>query len=73
MISKMSINNKSEIPDAMAVQLVSRVMAAGRISDDNRTYCRATRFSEGFYYVIVYASRTPAGNDTFTIVDDNGK
>jgi hypothetical protein len=43
-MGRIIINNKSELPDTVAMDLVMRVMKAGRISNNDKQYCYLTTF-----------------------------
>lgn len=43
-MSKFIIENRANLSDADAIDLISRVIADGRISNNNKQYCYATSF-----------------------------
>ena len=69
-MSKIIIHNRSSIPDADCAAFVSKVIAGGRISQDGRCYCFASRFKVGDDRCFVYAKRTSSQTDTFYVCDD---
>ena len=46
-MSKMIIDNRSELDDNVALQLVKQVIEQGRISNYGKQYCYVTTFSVG--------------------------
>lgn len=64
-MSKIIIDNRSNTSDMVALEMVKRVVASGRISGEGKSYCFATVFSCG---VDVLARRNKA-SDTFVVLD----
>lgn len=62
-MSKLIIDNQSNLSDDKALQYALTVIREGRISDNGRCYCYATRFIDG---VEVYAVRNKA-SDRFIV------
>jgi len=70
-MSRFIVNNDADINDWQVIDLVRRVVKAGRISDNGNIYCRATVFhTMPRGRVVVVADRTKAGTDTFTIYEE---
>lgn len=44
-MNKLIIDNRTELTDLEAITLVSRVIAQGRISNDDKQYCYGTRIT----------------------------
>ena len=44
-MNKLIIDNRTKLTDLEAVNLVSRVIAHGRISNDGKQYCYGTRIT----------------------------
>ena len=62
-MSRIIIDNQSCLPDDKAMQYALTVIREGRISDNGRCYCYATRFIDG---IEVYATRNKA-SDRFIV------
>ena len=58
------IRNRAEIAESECLAYLNVVIAKGRISDDGKCYCYATRFRDG---IVVVARRTK-DSDIFDIV-----
>lgn len=70
-MSRIIINNKTDVSDHQAMLLVEHVIRKGRISNDGENYCYVTiiQLDHGEYKVF---ARQPYknGTQTFDIVDD---
>jgi len=65
-MGRLIINNRSTLSDIEALELVRRVMAAGRISNDGKQYCYLTcTHVDGVQYDI--ATDLRKGSDSFTV------
>lgn len=62
-MSKLIIDNQSDLPDDKALLYVQTVIREGRISDSGKCYCYATRFIDG---IEVYAVRNKS-SDRFIV------
>lgn len=63
MQEKTIIINKTDYPLSRCLTYVANVVVMGRVSDDGKSYCYVTKFTDGTY---VYANRNKS-SDTFTI------
>ena len=68
-MTKLIINNQSSASDQDALLMVSKVIDAGRISNNKTEYCYCTVFS--LRKCAVYASKNKC-SDRFLILDDFG-
>ena len=68
-MSKIIIDNRSNSSDKKALQLVSRVVDMGKISNNKTEYCLCTLFSHS--KCAVYASKNKC-SVRFLIINDNG-
>lgn len=65
-MGRIIINNKSELPDTVAMDLVSRVIAAGRVSNNDKQYCYLTCFHlDNVQYDV--ATDLRKGSDSFVV------
>jgi len=69
-MSKMIIDNQSFCSDAIALDLVKRVLKAGRISNHGNCYCYASGFKLNNRHIMVYASENKK-SDRFEIRTDH--
>ncbi len=60
---RMNINIYDDIPDKRALELVTRVVQEGRISNDDKQYCLLIQFGKE----TVVTDLTRAGHDTFYV------
>jgi hypothetical protein len=76
-MSRLIINNKSDLPDVEAVNMVLDVLELGRISNNGEQYCYLTVFSfdemvtgikVGEKEYKISSGLTETGTDTFTIL-----
>lgn len=68
-MSRIIINNHTNVSDAKVLNLILGVVRDGRLSDNGASYCYFTRItypSTGEIFQ-VHAKRTDGGTDTFTI------
>lgn len=66
MTSKIIIEIENNVPQDVAIQCVSRVIADGRISNDGKNYCYATDFITKIGDVCVYV-RPKSKHDSFIV------
>lgn len=66
MTNKIIIEIENNVPQDVAIQCVSRVIADGRISNDGKNYCYATDFTTKIGEVCVYV-RPNSKNDSFIV------
>ncbi len=67
-MSRLIINNISTLDDEMALRLVCRVIAGGKISNNEKQYCYLTTFSvEGQMFAV--STDVNKGSDKFTVTD----
>jgi len=59
------ITHTNDVDPMLALEHVKDVVESGRISEDRKSYCAATAFSEG---ILVLAARTPRGSDSFSVM-----
>ena len=53
-MNKMIINNRTSLTDAIALEMVSKVVMLGRISNDEKQYCYGTAINVlGVKYMVV--------------------
>ena len=65
-MGRIIINNRSELPDTKALEIVLKVMEAGRISNDGKQYCYlSTSYVDGVQYDV--ATDLRKGSDSFTV------
>lgn len=69
-MSRIILNNKSSAPDDIALAFVIDCIRAGRISNEGKQYCYATRYSSGSEKYIL-SSVLNESSDSFTLLDDN--
>jgi len=65
-MSKIIIRNQANIPDTVAISMVSRIIKKGRVSDFGKCYCYATIFDWNNVSVAVHAKQNK-NSDTFTV------
>lgn len=69
-MSRIIINNNSNnLHDEEALELVRSIILGGRVSDNGKQYCYATRFSLDGFAVIVTTMMNKK-SDSFKIYDD---
>ena len=70
-MSKIIIENRSEVlNDVDAINLVTRVIEQGRVSDNGKQYCYATRFSHSILDLdLMVVSRLNKESDKFYVYD----
>lgn len=68
-MERLIINNKSDLPMEVCLDLCRRVVKEGRISADGKQYCYATVFRYNGLSYAVYANLNK-GSDSFTIYKD---
>lgn len=70
-MSRIIINNKSDLSDLEAVTIVQDIVERGRISNDGKQYCylMTIEMKSGKKYAI--QSGLNKKSDTFTIYNDN--
>lgn len=66
MTNKIIIEIENNVPQDVAIQCVSRVIADGRISNDGKNYCYATDFTTEIGEVCVYV-RLNSKHDSFIV------
>lgn len=65
-MGRIIINNKSDLPDTTALEIVLKVIQAGRISNEGKQYCYlSTSYVNGIQYDC--ASDLRKGSDSFVI------
>lgn len=66
-MNKFIIDNRTELTDLESVNLVSRVIKQGRISNDNRQYCYVTviKIENKSYFISAYLNKK---SDRFVII-----
>lgn len=68
-MERLIINNKSDLPMEVCLDLCRRVVRQGRISANGTQYCYASRFyCDGLFYVV--HANINKGSDSFTIYRD---
>jgi len=66
---KLIINNNSKIiSDVMALDLVKKVVAEGRISNDGKDYCYMTTFKHGDREIAISSTKNK-NSDRFDVWD----
>ena len=65
-MSKLIIDNRSDLQDEAAILLVGTIIRMGRISNDDKQYCYYTTFSGGKYGVSTDLNAKP---DRFVVVN----
>lgn len=68
-MERLIINNKSDLPMEVCLDLCRRVVKEGRISAGGKQYCYATVFHYNGLSYVVYANINK-GSDSFTIYRD---
>jgi len=66
-MSKIIIDNRSNISDIDALKLVEDVIEDGRVSDFGKSYCSVSVFTRGKEKTSVYA-RNNKSSDTFIVM-----
>ena len=67
-MSKIIIDNRSDISDIEAIILVEDVISDGRVSDAGKSYCFVSVFTKGKEKTAVYARRNKE-SDTFIVMN----
>lgn len=70
-MSKIIINNHSKAEDLLVLSAVTVVISEGRISDNGKCYCFATKFPQQKLWVC--SEVTKAGTDKFVVFDAEPK
>lgn len=68
-MERLIINNKSDLPMEVCLDLCRRVVQEGRVSAGGKQYCYATRFYYDGGYYFIYGNLNK-GSDSFTIYRD---
>ena len=69
-MGKMIVENRSTISDCAAMGLCVRVMQQGRISNDDKQYCYATRFVVTDHGAVMVATVLNKKSDKFVVYND---
>lgn len=69
-MGRIILNNRSSAPDDVALAFVMDCVNTGRISNNGKQYCYASRYSyESKKYIL--STNLNDSSDSFTLVDDN--